>query len=275
MKPVVQRMKIGIVGCGAIGSRIAEAVKMDLKKYCYVSAIYDIDVKKSEQLSERLRKKGICKSSLKILLKDSDFVIEAVNAETTRDIIHSALKLRKHVLAMSVGKLLNAQDLFTLAQRQRCFLLIPSGAIAGLDAMKAAGLQNITRITLTTRKPPLSFAHLRYFQEKGFDVNRIKRETTIFEGDVATAVKIFPQNINVAATIALASSAMERIVVRIITAPSYKSNSHEIEVLGDFGRMVTCTDNVVCPDNPKTSYIAVLSAIQTLKQFFSYVKIGT
>ena len=275
MKPVVQRMKIGIVGCGAIGSRIAQAVNADIKKYSYVSAIYDIDFKKSEQLAKRLRKKGLCKSSLKDLLKDSDLVIEAVNAESTRDIIQSALKLKKHVLAMSVGKLLNALDLFTLAQRQRRFLLIPSGAVAGLDAMKAAGLENITRITLTTRKPLLGFAHLRYFQEKGFDVNQIKGETTIFEGDVATAVKIFPQNINVAATIALASLAMERMVVRVITAPTYKSNSHEIEVIGDFGRMVTCTDNVVCPDNPKTRYLAVLSAIQTLKQFFSYVKIGT
>ena len=97
----------------------------------------------------------------------------------------------------------------------------------------------------------------------------------IFEGDVDSAVKYFPKNINVAATLALACGAKEKILVRLMTSPEYKTNSHEIEVIGDFGRMVALTDNVVCPDNPKTSYLAVLSAIQTLKQFFSGVKIGT
>ena len=104
---------------------------------------------------------------------------------------------------------------------------------------------------------------------------QIKKETILFEGNVKEAVKCFPQNINVAATIALASGTKDKLKIRIATSPEYKVNSHEIEMVGEFGRLVTKTENVVCPDNPKTSYLAVLSAVQTLKQYFEGVKIGT
>ena len=99
-------------------------------------------------------------------------------------------------------------------------------------------------------------------------------KTVIFKGSVANAVKAFPRNINVAATLALASQCRRKILIRIIVSPEYKTNSHTIELKGKFGRIVTQTDNLVCPDNPKTSYLAVLSAIQMPKQFPSTVKIG-
>ena len=176
---------------------------------------------------------------------------------------------------MSVGKLLNGDAVLKLAQKQGCRLLIPSGAIAGIDAIKAAALQKIDRITLTTRKPIYGFADNAYVQARRINLSQIKKETILFDGNVKEAVKCFPQNINVAATIALASSVKDRLRIRICTSPEFKVNSHEIEVIGEFGRMVTKTENVVCPDNPKTSYLAVLSAVQALKQYFQGLKIGT
>ena len=86
---------------------------------------------------------------------------------------------------------------------------------------------------------------------------------------------LFPQNINVAAALGLASGIMDKVEIKIVTAPDYSSNSHEIEVHGDFGRLKTKTENAACPDNPKTSYLAVLSAIATLKRIVDEVKIGT
>ena len=202
-------------------------------------------------------------------------MVEAVNAQNTRGIIRQALKAKKSVLSMSVGKLLNASDLFRLAKQNKCHLLLPSGAIAGIDAIKAASLVGIDTITLTTRKPPAGFEGNSYLIQKGVSLSKIKKETTLFEGDVATAIKIFPRNINVAATLALASQSRKKIIIRIITSPRYKTNSHKIELTGKFGRIITQTDNVVCPDNPKTSYLAVLSGLQTLKQYCSGVFIGT
>ncbi len=268
-------IKVGILGCGAIGSRMALSIKDELKGSAVVSAIFDIRVDRAEKLAKNFSRGRIIKRSFEELVKSCDLMVEAVNAQDTQQLIRQALSAKKDVLVMSVGKLLGANDIFKLAIKNRCHLLVPSGAIAGLDAIKAASQRKISKITLTTRKPPLSFIQNAYITNQSIDLTKIKSETVLFEGDVKTAVQFFPQNINVAAAIALASLAEDKMRIRIITSPEYKINVHEIEVVGDFGRLVTRTENEVCPDNPKTSYLAVLSAIQTLKQYFQEVKIGT
>ncbi|HBR15457.1 MAG TPA: aspartate dehydrogenase [Candidatus Omnitrophica bacterium] len=270
-----QKIKIGIVGCGAIGSGIARSIVKDFKKNCLLTALFDIDQEKSSQLAKKLSSNRITKSSLSETIKKCDLMVESVNAENTHRIILEAVKGKRNVLAMSVGKLLNADSLFRLAQRNNCTILLPSGAIAGIDAIKAASLVKIHKITLTTRKPPSSFLNNAYIMKKGVDLEKLKKETILFEGDVDTAVECFPQNVNVAATLALASHAKEKIFVRILTSPTYTTNTHEIEMEGEFGRLYTRTENVVSPDNPKTSYLAVLSGIQTLKQFCEGIMVGT
>ena len=275
MKPAKGKFKIGIVGCGAIGSGIALSVSTDLRKTCQLRGLYDIDLEKSTKLGKNLSLRGITKKSLESLIKNCDCIVEAVNSNSTEDIIRKALKAKKDVLSMSVGKLLNAPDLFQLAYQYKTNLLIPSGAIAGMDAIKAASLVGIEAITLTTRKPPRGFLNNPYLTKKGIDPLKIKKEYVIFEGSVASAVKAFPQNINVAATLALGSQCLKKIKVRILTSPKYKTNSHEIYLTGKFGTIRTQTDNAICPDNPKTSYLAVLSGIQTLKQYSGQIFIGT
>ncbi len=270
-----RRLKIGIVGCGAIGGGIARYISKELKKDCQLTGLYDIQYERVEKLRRELSAGPIGKDSLKALLKSCDLMIEAVNASSTREIVRGALLQKRNVIAMSVGKLLDAQDLFSLARKRGCHLLIPSGAIAGIDAIKSASLARIHKISLTTRKPLNGFANNPYLVRKGIDLAALKKETVLFKGNVDSAVKFFPQNINVAATLALASQAKDKITVCIMTSPEYKSNSHEIEIIGDFGRIVTRTDNVVSPENPKTSYLAVLSGKQTLKQFCQGTGIGT
>jgi aspartate dehydrogenase len=275
MKARAGKIKIGIVGCGAIGSRMAKSIQHELSKDCRLTGIYDIDQTRSQKLSKELCRRGIIKISINGLIKNCDCMIEAVNAKNTRPLIRQALEARKSVLSMSVGKLLNASDLFTLARKNGCHLLLPSGAIAGIDAIKAASLVGIQTITLTTRKPLSGFYGNPYLAQKRIDLSKIKKETTIFEGNVSDALKFFPSNINVAATIALASQCPHKLKVRILTSPKFKANSHEIELTGKFGHIRTQTDNVVCPDNPKTSYLAVLSGLQTLKQYCGGVFVGT
>jgi aspartate dehydrogenase len=275
MQTLKKKIKIGIVGCGAIGSRLGKSVKKELKGLCEVTALFDIDPAKSENLARVCAKPGSVKKTLEQLLKSCDLMVEAVNAEHTETIIRKALQARKDVLVMSVGKLLEAKNLFPLAAKHGCTLLIPSGAIAGIDAVKAASLGTIDKITITSRKPPFGFSNAPYVKERGIDLSRIDKETVLFEGDVQTAVKLFPQNINVGATLALASQAPQKLTIRIVASPDATTNSHEIEVTGDFGRITSRTDNAVCPDNPKTSYLAVLSAIQSLKEYCLGTHVGT
>ena len=268
-------LKVGILGCGAIGSRIAESLKNDLKSQYELVGLFDIHEDKAKRLEEHLSLKRVVKKSYKDLLKSSDLIVEAVSAKNTPEIIREALRARKHVLVMSVGQLLNAPEIFQLAEKNECYLLVPSGAVAGLDAIKATALVGVYKIILTTRKPVAAFEGNAYLKEKKISLAGIRKETLIFEGDVDSAVKYFPQSINVAATIALAVKGREIISVRILTSPKYQSNSHEIEITGAAGTITTMTENVPCPDNPKTSYLAVLSAIKILKQLGTHVKIGT
>ncbi|MBF0571610.1 MAG: aspartate dehydrogenase [Candidatus Omnitrophica bacterium] len=268
-------IRVGILGCGAIGSRIAKSIKTQCDDQAVVTALFDINPAKAQHLQKNIPYKNSVKTSYPKLLESCDLVVEAVNAADTYQLVRSALLAKKDVLVMSVGKFIEGESIFKLAQKQGVRLLIPSGAIAGIDAIKAASLQRIDRIILTTRKPIYGFVDNAYIKEKRVNLSKIKKETILFDGNVREAVKCFPQNINVAATIALASDAKDKLRIRIVTSPEFKVNSHEIEVAGEFGRLVTKTENVVCPDNPKTSYLAVLSAVRTLKEYFQGVKIGT
>ncbi|MDE1920731.1 MAG: DUF108 domain-containing protein [Candidatus Omnitrophica bacterium] len=269
------KIRVGILGCGAIGSRIAKSIKAQCDDRALLTALFDINPAKSENLQKHLSPKNVVKKSYAELLGSCDLVVEAVNAPDTRQLVRQALLAKKDVLVMSVGKFIEGGSIFELAQKQGVRVLIPSGAIAGVDALKAVSQQRIDRITLTTRKPIYGFADNAFVQQKRINLSQITRETVLFEGNVREAVKCFPQNINVAATIALASHSKDKLRIRIATSPEFKVNSHEIEVSGEFGRLVTRTENVVCPDNPKTSLLAVLSAVRALKEYFQGVKIGT
>lgn len=269
------KIKIGILGCGAIGSRIARSIKTECEDSAVVSALFDINPSKSANLAKHLPYKNIIQKSYQHLLDHCDLVVEAINAPDTHELIRQALLSKKDVLVMSVGKLFNGESVLKLAQKHGAQLLIPSGAIAGIDAIKAARLGRIHHITLTSRKPLYGFTDNAYVQQKRINLSKITKETVLFDGNVKEAVRCFPQNINVAATIALASGAKDKMRIRIATSPEFKVNSHEIDVVGESGRIVTRTENVVCPDNPKTSYLAVLSAVVTLKQYFGQVRIGT
>ncbi len=275
MKTPTYKVKIGIIGCGAIGTGIAKSIHKDLKNDARIVAIHDIDNQKSINLAKTLRKPEIISQSINTLIEKSDCIVEAINANNTTDIIKRIVQAKKTVLVMSVGKLLHAQNLFKIARKNKCYILLPSGAIAGVDAIKAATLVDIRKITLTTKKPPKGFKNNIYYAKKGIDLTKIKKETVVFEGNVTTAVKRFPQNINVAATLALASQMEKKIHIRILTSPKFKKNIHQIDLEGDFGKIQTITENVVCPENPKTSYLAILSGFQTLKQFCTGILIGT
>ena len=263
------------MGCGAIGSRIAKSIKTQCGDHAIAAGLFDINPAKALNLQKSISQKDIVKKSYADLLKSCDFIVEAVNAPDTHQLVRQALIAKKDVLVMSVGKFIEGESILKLAQKQGVRVLIPSGAIAGIDAIKAASLQRIDSITLTTRKPIYGFADNAYVQAKRINLSQIKKETILFDGNVREAVKCFPQNINVAATIALASNSKDKLRIRISTSPEFKVNSHEIEMVGEFGRLVTRTENVVCPDNPKTSYLAVLSAVRTLKEYFQGVKVGT
>jgi len=180
---------------------------------------------------------------------------------------------------MSVGALLDEHLLRRVkdaAEKSGRRVIIPSGALGGVDALKAAKLGGIRSVTLTTRKHPDSLRYSPYFKGKIEDLTGSKEPYVVFEGTAEEAVKAFPASVNVSATLSLAGIGGRETKVRIVADPKVSENIHEVEVEGGFGRMKVIMENVKHHSNPKTSYLAVLSAIETLKSVSSTgVKVGT
>lgn len=270
-----KKIRIGIIGCGAIGSQLAGAIKNNFSEQAELFAICDIDRDKAENLKADF---SLGPEVLLIdeLIERSELIIEAASAKISYEVAQKALAAGKNVIIMSVGGILDKYDeLRALAQDAGGHIYLPSGAVAGLDAVKAASMVRVNKVTLTTRKPPQGLAGAPYLAEKNIDLSAIKEETVIFEGEASEAIKGFPQNVNVCATLSLAGIGPKKTRVKIITSPEYKTNIHEIEAEGDFGRLFARTENLPFPQNPRTSFLASLSAIATLRNILDVVKIGT
>jgi aspartate dehydrogenase len=270
------KLKIGIVGCGAIGSSLAKEIVVGLRDSACLVALYDIRPEKSQSLSKQLSKNTkFCVANLESLIKKSDLVIEASCAQAAWEIARKSLSSGRQVMVMSVGGMVGHLDqLFVLAAKFNAKVHLPSGAISGIDALKAANISEVQKVILTTRKHPDAFKGVEYVVNK-FNLRGLRKDKLLFAGTAAQAVKYFPQNINVAAVLGLAGIGMHKTKVRIIASPSAKKNIHEILIESVAAKILTRTENILHPENPKTSYLAVLSAIATLKQILQPIKIGT
>lgn len=270
-----KKIKIGIIGCGAIGSEIARAVDRDFQPEAILIALSDIDQARAQTLKKKLISKPLI-LDIDNLIEKSDLVIEAASAGISNEISKKALTLKKDVMIMSVGGIIrNYTVLFDLAKNLGCKIYLPSGALCGLDGIKASAIGKIYKVELTTRKSPASLAGAPFIQKNKIDLDKITSETTIFEGSALEAIEGFPANVNVSCALSIAGIGPQKTKVKIITSPEYKRNTHEIVLEGEAGRIVTRTENVPSPSNPKTSYLAILSAIAALKQILGPAKVGT
>jgi aspartate dehydrogenase len=276
LRTVPGLLKIGIVGCGAIGASLAQAVARDFSPQAELAGLYDTDAQKAYNLASKLKNQKLVAFNLENLIAKTDLVIEATKAEAALSIAQKTLALSKDILVMSVGGIMeHAAELKALAEEKNANIYIPSGAICGIDGLKAAGCAKINKVTLTTKKPAKAFIGVPYVLKRQVRLDDLKEDTVLFEGDAYTATRAFPQNINVAATLSLAGIGPEKTTVRIVASPQITQNIHEVEIESDAGRITARTENVIHPDNPKTSFLAVLSATATLKQIISPIKIGT
>lgn len=266
-------LKVGIIGCGTIGSQLGRAITAETPELNLV-ALSDIEEQKARELAQRLPTKPQVLPTDE-LIDRVDLVVEAASKEIVAEIVEKALRRGRDIVVMSTGGLLGKENLFNLAKEKNCRIYLPSGALAGLDGIKSAAAGGIDSVTLTTRKPPAGLKGAPYVLQKRIDLNSIKEERLIFEGTADEAVEGFPQNINVAATVSLAGIGPQKTKVRIIADPNTDRNTHQIEVEGKFGKLTSTTENLPSPSNPKTSFLAALSAIATLKGAVARIRVGT
>ncbi len=254
-------MMVGILGCGAIANIITNfategKLGVDLKYF------YDRDMERAENLASMVDGKVVLE--VDDLLERADLIIEAASPQAVVDIVPRILEKGKNVIIMSIGALMDPdllKKLDKIAAENNSRIYAPSGAIVGLDGLKAASVGKIKEVNLVTRKPPRSL-----------DIST-DNEITLYEGPAKDAVRKFPVNINVAAALSIACG--QEIMVKIIADPAVNRNVHEVQVVGDFGEFQTITHNLRCSMNPKTSVLAAYSAIKLLKSLNENIIIGT
>ncbi len=265
-------MKISIIGCGNIGRTIIKAVSEGIIN-CEITGVFDINdegfKKIPEEIPENLKLNSKFTENFSEFLQfDSELVIEAASQKAVQNFALNILNSNKNLMIMSIGALVDKElfeNMKKIADENNLKIYIPSGAVVGLDGIAAAKIGGINEVMITTRKSPGSL---------GIKSSRDDKERIIYEGFADEAVKLFPKNVNVAAAVSLAGIGFEKTKVRIIADPKVKNNIHEIHVKGAFGEIKTRAENVPSPDNPKTSYLASLSAIATIKKIAGNVRIG-
>ncbi|WP_296874754.1 aspartate dehydrogenase [uncultured Methanobrevibacter sp.] len=253
-------MKVGIIGCGAIANIITTSIVPE-ENDIEIAYFFDKDIERAENLASLAG--GVAVLNFDDMLNDVDLILECAAPVSVKEYAPTVLSRGIDMIVMSIGALMdNAfyDELKSLAKENNAKIHLPSGAIVGLDGIKAVAKFGLKEVSLVTRKSPKSL---------GKDIDT---EEVLFEGKASDAVKEFPLNINVAATISIACQ--KDIDVKIIVDPNVDRNVHEITAKGDFGEFKTTTMNCPCAANPKTSMLAALSAIRLLKSFNETISVG-
>ncbi len=209
---------------------------------------------------------------------DVDFVIEAASQAAVRGVAEKVLRAGKSLLIMSAGALRDdalTRRLEELARAKGVRVYLPSGAICGLDGVKAATVEEVTRAEIITTKHPRALEGAPYLVEHKIQLGKITAPTMVYRGLARDAARWFPENVNVAVALSLAGIGVDHTTVTLIADPEATRTRHEVTVVGAFGELQTVVTNRVHPANPKTSYLAALAAIRTLRKITEPIQIGT
>ena len=253
-------MKVGIIGCGAIANIITTSIVSE-ESNIDIAYFFDKDIERAENIASLAG--GVAVLDFEDMLKDVDLVLECASPDSVKHFAPIVLERGIDMIVMSIGAFMDTDfytDVLKIAKDNNAKIHLPSGAVVGLDGIKAVAKFGLKEVSLVTRKSPKSL---------GKDIDT---EEVLFEGKASDAVKEFPLNINVAATISMACN--RDIDVKIIVDPKVDRNVHEITAKGDFGEFKTITMNYPCAANPKTSMLAALSAIRLLKSFNETISVG-
>ena len=208
-------------------------------------------------------------------LAAADIVVEAAPAAVFDAIAEPAIAAGRILVPASVGALLARMHLVERARATGARIVVPTGAILGLDAVRAAAEGEVASITIETRKPPGGLAGAPYLVERGVSLADIAREQVVFEGSAAEAASGFPANLNVAAVLALAGIGPERTRVRIIADPAVTRNMHTIRVESEAARFVMTIEGVPSAENPRTGRLTPLSVLACLRGLVAPLKVGS
>ena len=267
-----QPLTVGVVGLGAIGRRVCEALDAGLPGLRLVGATAR-SRERAEAVLKSLRA-PVPLLSLDELIAAAEVVVEASTQAHLQEVAPKALAAGRDLVVLSCGALLGRADWVTLAEQHGGRILVPSGAIGGLDAVKGGAVGPVTSVTMESRKAPAGWAGAPWIVRQKIDLDAIREETLIFEGPATAACPAFPANVNVLAALSLAGIGPDRTTTRIYAVPGLTRNTHRISVEGEFGSFQLEVRNVPS-ENPRTGRLSYLSTIALLRDLGATLRVGT
>jgi aspartate dehydrogenase len=256
---------VSVLGLGAVGATVARAIGTGR-----IPGLRLVAASAANQSAAKEKLSAMMDAPPPVLtLQEArdigDLVVECLPPALFRETAETVLGSGRAMVAVSVGALLEHSDLIELARTNGGTLHIPSGAIAGLDAVRAAAEGDVQSVELTTCKPPSGFQQSPYLDAKGIDLTALNGPTVIYEGTATEGVRLFPKNVNVVAALSLAGIGPERTRLRLLADPSVTRNSHSVTVHSDATHLSTTIENLPDPGNPRTSMITALSVVSLLR----------
>jgi len=265
--------KVGIAGLGAIGTAVAWRLAANAVPGMALRAVSARDM---ERARASLRETAIDVPVVELseLAGHVDIVVECAPAAILPQVVEPVLAAKKKVVILSVGALLSHPHLIELAKSSGGQIIVPTGALLGLDAVAAAAEGKIYSVRMVTRKPPKGLAGAPYLIEHGIDVEKFDTPTRIFEGSAREAAKGFPANVNVAVALSLAGIGPDETRLEIWADPTVTRNTHRILVDSDSAFLDMTIANIPS-ENPKTGRITALSVISTLRKLNAPLRVGS
>jgi aspartate dehydrogenase len=265
-------LRVAIAGLGPIGTKVAEALDRGIDGLVLAA----VSAQSPEKHRSWLGSLACAPAVLPIekLADVADIVIECAPAKLIRSIVAPFVGSGKTAVVLSAGALLENEDLIELAKQSGGQIVVPTGALIGLDAVTAAAIGKIHSVRMVTRKPVQGLAGAPYIVENNIDIERITEPLRIFEGTAREAAKGFPANLNVAVALSLAGIGPDRTRLEIWADPTVTRNIHRVEVESDSARFSMSIENIPS-ENPKTGRITALSVIAYLRKLNASLRVGT
>jgi aspartate dehydrogenase len=265
-------LRIAVAGLGAIGLKLVEALDRGIPG-CVLAAVSANDLTKAKKRLSHLAQQ-VPVVALGELEPLADIVVECAPAKLLPEIAEPFLRAGKTVIVLSAGAILSHEHLIGLARQHGGQIVVPTGALLGLDAVTAAAEGEIRSVRMVTRKPVRGLAGAPYLIEHNINIEDITEPTRIFSGTPREAAIGFPANLNVAVALSLAGIGADKTTLEIWADPALERNVHRIEVDSDSASFSMSIENIPS-DNPKTGRITALSVISYLRKLGAPLRVGS
>ncbi|MFV0297867.1 MAG: aspartate dehydrogenase [Hyphomicrobiaceae bacterium] len=267
-------LKLAIGGMGAIGMAVARRVDAGDVPGLELAAISARDQDKARQRLANFRTPPAL-VALGALADHGDVVLESVPGRHFSEIAEPAIAKGRIFMPLSVGQLLTHMDLVETARETGARILVPTGALLGLDAVRAVAEGQVASVRIITRKPPRGLKGAPHLVANSISVDDLPAAKKVFEGSAREAIKGFPANVNVAVALSLAGIGPDKTQIEIWADPEVDRNVHTIEVRSDSSDLTMTIANIPSEENPATGKITALSALATLRRLTAPLVVGT